>query len=114
MTGKQVTNDLDDVRADRQSDLTLLDDLLNNEGELSQEEYDAFDDMRDRLRRQQAHFRLSEKQRKWAEAVADRIGIAYVRRSAEKAENIARGREVVLGGVLSQDSIRAALLARRR
>ncbi len=96
---------------DRKSDLALLRDLKDRD-DLSEDEYDAFGDMYERLENGTATL-LSDKQRKWAED-ADRVGVSYARRSAEQAHNVAHGREVVLGGVLGQDSLRAALTARRR
>lgn len=57
---------------------------------------------------------MTDRQRKWARDVADRVGISYTRLSSEKAENVARGREVTFGGVLGQDSLKAALTNRRK
>jgi hypothetical protein len=114
MTSKPVADKLDDVRKDRESDLVLLTDLLNDDEKLSDEEVEAFVDMHGRLQRQQAHSKLSDKQRKWAEDVADRLGISYTRRSAKQAQNVPKGREVKLPDVLSQDALKAALAARRK
>lgn len=97
---------------DRKVDLSLLRDLKDHD-DLSEDESDAFGDMYERLENGTAST-MTEKQRKWARDVADRVGIAYARLSSERAENIAKGRDVVLGGVLSQDSLKAALMARRR
>ena len=97
---------------DRKSDLALIRDLAEDD-RLTEDESDAFGDMKDRLE-DATQSVLTLPQRKWAQEVADRLGISYTRRSAEKAENVAKGREVVLGGVLSQDSLKAALMARRR
>lgn len=97
---------------DRKADLSLLRDLKDRD-ELSEDESDAFGDMYERL--ENGTFpTMTEKQRKWARDVADRVGISYARLSSEKAENVPRGREVVLGGVLSRDALQAALTARRR
>jgi hypothetical protein len=97
---------------DRKADLALLRDLKDHD-ELSEDESDAFGDMYERL--ENGTFpTLTDKQRKWARDVADRVGIAYARLASEKAENVPRGREVVLGGVLSKDALQAALMARRR
>lgn len=111
MTGQTVTRALLKSE-DRKADLALLRDLTKS-GELTEDESDAFGDMRDRLEDASVAI-LSDKQRKWAEEVATRLGISFVRRAAERAENVAKGRDVVLGGVLSQDSLKAALVARRR
>lgn len=97
---------------DRKSDLALLRDLVADD-RLSEDEFDAFGGMGDRMK-DGTYAILTDKQRKWAQEVADRLGISYTRRSAEKAENVPKGREVVLGGVLSPDSLKAALLARKR
>lgn len=97
---------------DRKADLALLRDLVADD-RLSEDESDAFGDMYERLENG-TFATMTDKQRKWAEGVADRLGIGYARRSAERAENVARGREVVLVGVLGKDSLQAALAARRR
>jgi hypothetical protein len=97
---------------DRKSDLALLRDLIADHG-LSADEADAFGDMKDRLDNG-TFATLSDKQRQWAQDAADRLGIAYTRRSAEQAANVPKGREVAVPDVLNQDSLRAALAARRR
>lgn len=97
---------------DRKSDLALLRDLKDRD-ELTEDESDAFGDMYERLENG-SFATMTERQRKWAEDVADRVGIAYERRSKERAENVPRGKEVAFGGVLGQDSLKAALAARRR
>ena len=121
MTGESVQRELLKSE-DRKSDLALLRDLTacteadrlwDASKGLTEDEWDAFGDMRDRLEDGTAAI-LSDKQRKWAEEVADRLGIAFTRRAKERAENVAKGRDVKLVGVLSQDSLKAALMARRR
>lgn len=111
MTGESVQRELLKSE-DRKSDLALLRDLTACT-ELTEDESDAFGDMRDRLEAGTAAI-LSDKQRKWAEEVADKHGIAFVRRVKERAENVAKGRDVKFVGVLGQDSLKAALAARRR
>jgi hypothetical protein len=97
---------------DCKADLALLRDLKDHD-ELSEDESDAFGDMYERL--ENGTFpTMTIPQRKWARDVADRVGIAYARLASEKAENVPRGREIVLGGVLSKDALQAALMARKR
>lgn len=97
---------------DRKADLALLRDLKDHD-DISEDESEAFGDMHERLENG-TFATMTDKQRKWARDVADRVGIAYARLSSEKAENVPRGREVKLVGVLSQDSLKAALATRRR
>lgn len=97
---------------DRKADLALLRDLKDHD-ELSEDESDAFGDMYERLENG-TFATMTDKQRTWARDVADRVGISYARLSSERAENVPRGKEVVFGGVLSQDSLKAALAARKR
>lgn len=111
MTGHPVSKELLKSE-DRKADLALLRDLTKS-GDISEDESDAFGDMRDRLENASVAI-LSDKQRKWAEDVADRVGISFVRRVKDRAENVPKGREVALVGVLSQASLKAALSARRR
>lgn len=101
------------VEEDRKSDLALLRDLLNDGG-LSDERRADFDDMLDRLQRNPARFpRLTPKQREYAESVADRHDVGFARRPSQRAENVVRGREVPTPAVLSRDSLKAALNARK-
>lgn len=97
---------------DRKSDLALLRDLVADD-RLSEDERDAFSDMYDSLC-EGSRPTMTDKQRLWSQEVADRLGISYTRRSAERAENVPRGREVVFGGALSPESLQKALTARRR
>lgn len=97
---------------DRRVDLALLRDLAKSD-DLTEDESDAFGDMRDALE-DGSFATMTEKQRKWARDVAERLGIAYERLSSEKAENVLKGRDVKLVGVLSPDSLKSALAARRR
>lgn len=101
------------VEEDRKSDAALLGDLLNDK-DLSEEQREDFDDMLDRLQRNPARFpRLTPKQREYAENVADRRGVGFARRPSQRAENVVRGREVPTPAVLSRDSLKAALNARK-
>ena len=98
---------------DRESDLALLRDLLN-EDDIADEHRADFVGMRARLEQNPARFpRLTPKQRECAENVADRHGIGFARRPSQRAENVVRGREVSTPAVLSSDSLKAALNARK-
>jgi hypothetical protein len=111
MTGKSVTKELLKSE-DRKSDLALLRDLTKSD-ELTEDEADAFGDIRDRL--EDATFPVMfPNQRQWAQDVADRLGISYTRRVAEQAQSVPKGRDVKMPDVLSADSLKAALMARRR
>lgn len=110
MTGESVQRELLKSE-DRKADLALLRDLTACT-ELTEDESDAFGDMRDRLEEGSVSI-LFDKQRRWAEEVADKHGIAFTRRAKERAV-IEGGRDVKFVGVLGQDSLKAALAARRR
>ncbi len=97
---------------DRKADLALLRDLKDRD-DLTEDESDAFEDMYERLENG-TFATMTERQRNWARAVADRVGIAYERLSSEKAENVPKGREVKFVGVLSSDGLKSALATRRR
>lgn len=98
---------------DRAADIRLVDDLLK-EHELRDNEREAFEDIRDRLNRERFPQRtLTEKQRRRARDVADRLGVSCGRLASEKAESVPRGREVKAPDLLSKDSLKAALEARK-
>jgi hypothetical protein len=98
----------------REFDLALLRALVDEREDTPDEHRGEFADMLERMRRSPAGFRfLTDKQRLYAENVADRHGISIPRRPSQTAANVPRGREVATPVVLSRDSLRAALNARR-
>jgi hypothetical protein len=111
VTGQTVSKELLKSE-DRKADLALHRDITVHDG-LSEDESDAFGDMYQWLEDASIAI-LSDKQRKWAEEVPTRLGVSFARRTKERAENVPRGKEVTFGGVLGQDSLKAALAARKR
>lgn len=98
-------------RMSRTDDVAMLDALLADDVELTQNERDAFRDMRDRLDDGQRE--LTKPQRRWASDVAAHLGADGLT-PAERNANVPRGREVAAPSVLSRDSLQRALDARRR
>lgn len=94
----------------RERDLRLLR-ALGDESRLRDDELDAFDDMLDRLVRR-GQIELTEAQREWAEAVAERHELDFDD-PAERNANVPRGREVETPEALSAASVRKALEAMR-
>lgn len=97
----------------RASDLALLRELVNVA--LSDEESDAFGDMLARMERtSNQQTKLTDKQRAWTESAARRHNVDFTDRHPIRAADVPRGREVEAPDVLSKDSLRRALDARRR
>lgn len=97
-----------------ESDVSLLRALLD-ESDIGDEHAEAFRDMLERLERSAGEIGvLSARQRAYAESVAEKHGISIPRRPEQLAANVPRGREVATPSVLSNDSLRAALDARKR
>jgi phosphoglycolate phosphatase-like HAD superfamily hydrolase len=102
------------VEGDRESDVALLAALVDAGEDIGVEHYDAFGDMLNRIQARPDRFpTLTTKQREYAENVADKHGISFARRPSQRAENVVRGREVKAPDVLSPDSLKAALNARK-
>ena len=114
MTGQNAAVNLAELCEDNRSDKVLLGDLIARNEELSEAEQEAFSSMLNRLIAKPETARLTTDQRKWAEDAANRLGISFSRRWAERAQNVPRGREVKMPDVLSKDALHAALVARRR
>jgi hypothetical protein len=99
----------------RASDLEILRALTDCEHEIPDDTRKDFDDMLDRMQKHPTRFpKLTEKQRAYAEAVANRHGIDFSDGHPIRAADVPRGREVETPGVLSRDRLRHALDARRR
>lgn len=84
---------------------------LSDSPDLTDCEQDAFDEMLERLAKGQRR-ELTERQREWAERVADRVGVSVVD-PAERNANVPRGRDVPSPDVLSPEALKKALAARR-
>jgi hypothetical protein len=99
----------------RASDLELLRALTDGEHEIPDDVRGDFEEMLDRLEKNPARFvKLTDRQRAYAEAVARRHGIDFSDRHPIRAADVLRGREVEVPDVLSKDSLKRALDARKR
>lgn len=82
----------------RDRDIEILEALVGEPEDLTSEQHEAFSEMLDKLRtgRQKV---LSEKQRAWAEGIAEKLELD-VGDPAERNANVPRGREVEPAPVL--------------